>query len=130
VRSARILALILVIALPCGVAIWTLSVRSSWGANQEFAAALLASASSDTALYREFLPAEQLAQLASQRRLLTGEPRRVLADETCGAFEFGYCLATGAYAYVTFLKDTDPPKPANLIVYAPGTPRSQICASP
>jgi len=97
-------------------------------ANEQFAEAVLASASSDTPFHREVLSANQLSLLASQRPLLAGEPRRVLVDETWGEMEFGYCFASGAYAYITFLDEPAPPKPATLTVYQPSSPSAAICA--
>jgi hypothetical protein len=112
------------------IATWTVSAHRAWRANEDFAAAVLASASPDTPLHRDFLPPSELASLESQSYQLTGEPRRVLADEAWGALEFGYCVASGAYVYITFLSKPAPPKPARLTIYEAGSPWSRVCASP
>jgi hypothetical protein len=121
---------IIAVSALAAIATWTVSARRAWRANEDCAPAVLASASSDTFLHRDFLPPSELASLESQRYLLTGEPRRVLADETWGALEFGYCVASGAYVYVTFLSKPAPPKPASLTIYEAGSPWSRVCASP
>jgi hypothetical protein len=123
----RIVALLLAVSVLAALAVWVVFVRAFWRTNSDFAEQLLASAASDSSLHRELLPAHELEALSPHRHLLAGTPRRVLADETWGALEFGYCLPSGAFTYLTFATNGEPPKPASLTVYVPTSLRSQIC---
>jgi hypothetical protein len=126
---SRTRVFVYVIAL-CGtsaIAVWAVSVNAFWRTNRKFAEEIVASAASGSPLYRELLPASELEAVSARRHLLVGKPREVLADETWGALEFGFCFPTGAFAYVTFATEGSPPKPAGLTVHEPTSVESKIC---
>ena len=96
-------------------------------ANDEFARALIESIRVDSDLHREFLYSDDLAELPSNREFLSGNPRRVLVDETWGTWELGYCFPSGAFVYLTMATEPNPPMPAQVFVHAPKAFRSEIC---
>ena len=96
-------------------------------AADEFARALIESIRVDSDLHREFLSSDDLAELPSNRDFLSGNLRRVLVDETWGAWELGYCFPSGAFVYLTMATNPSPPKPAQVSVHAPKAFRSEIC---
>jgi hypothetical protein len=129
-RTSTMIVAVVGVLILVTVAVWYGRERALWHANETFADNLIASAQLDTLLHREVLSTPDLAALTKKRDLLVGRSRRVLADETWGTTEFGYCFQGGTYAYLTVPTRGDPPKPATLAVYESATTPADHCRSP
>ncbi len=89
-----------------------------------FVETIIHSVARNTELHRKWLNASDITNVAKSRGLMS-EPHQVLIDETWGVYEFGYCFASGAFAYITIAKKGQCPKSLSMQIYEPDLLRAK-----